>query len=214
MCIRDSKTLEEPPPGAVIILVGTGLERQLPTIRSRCQVVRFAPLAVDTVQRLVGQVLERRGEEIDEAAIAAAAGGSIDRALLLLDPEVGSFRSRLIELLSSRPLRGVELAREATVIVEAAGKEAPPRRARLAAVLETAVDFYRAAARQAAVGEPSDDAAIAAGVARWGGDAEEAATAIEQTLEAIVAIDRNAHLPTLIDAWTAVLEAPRLAYLA
>ncbi len=32
------KTLEEPPPSAVVILIGTSLERQLPTIRSRSQV--------------------------------------------------------------------------------------------------------------------------------------------------------------------------------
>src|SRR5262245_18495885 len=38
------KTLEEPPPRSVIVLVGTSAERQLPTIVSRCQVVRFAPL--------------------------------------------------------------------------------------------------------------------------------------------------------------------------
>jgi len=211
------KTLEEPPPGAVIILVGTGLERQLPTIRSRCQVVRFRPLAVDAVQRLVGEVLKKRGEEIDEAAIAAAAaasGGSLDRALLLLDPELGAFRGRLLKLLSGHPLRGVDLAREVTALVDAAGKDAPPRRARLAAILESALDFYRAAVRQAATGEEPDDAILAAAVANWSGDAETAATALEQTLEAVVAIDRNAYLPNLIDAWTALLEAPRLAYLS
>ena len=38
------KTLEEPPPGAVLILIGTSPELQLETIVSRCQVVRFDPL--------------------------------------------------------------------------------------------------------------------------------------------------------------------------
>jgi DNA polymerase III subunit delta' len=208
------KTLEEPPAGAVIILVGTGLERQLPTIRSRCQVVRFGPLAPDTVRRLVSAELARRGDETDAATIAAAAaasGGSLDRARLLLDPEVGGFRRRLLELLGKRPLRGVELARELSGIVEAAGKEAPPRRTRLAALLDAAVEFYRAAIRQAAAGERPEDAALAAAVSSWAADTDEAAAALEATLDALAAIDRNAHLPTLIDAWTAVLEAPRLA---
>ncbi len=211
------KTLEEPPPGAVIIMVGTGLERQLPTIRSRCQVVRFRPLETEVIRRLVAMILEERGEEADAAVIAAAAaasGGSLDRAFLLLDPELGRFRGRLVELLSGRPLRGVDLSRETTAIVDAAGKEAPLRRARLAAVLETAIDFYRGAARRAATGEEPADPLLAEAVASWAGDAEEAATAIEQTLDALAGIDRNAHLPTLIDAWTAVLEAPRLAHLA
>src|SRR5262249_21284851 len=35
------KTLEEPPPRSVFFLIGTSPERQLPTIVSRCQVVRF-----------------------------------------------------------------------------------------------------------------------------------------------------------------------------
>ncbi|MBM4020963.1 MAG: AAA family ATPase [Planctomycetes bacterium] len=210
------KTLEEPPPGAVMILVGTGLERQLPTIRSRCRTIRFGPLSTGTVQRLVAVELARRDEEVAAAAIAtaaAAAGGSLDRALLLLDAALGGFRGRLLELLSRRPLRGVELARETTAVVESAGKEAPPRRARLAVILDAAIDFYRAAIRHAATGTPPTEPALARAVATWAGDADEAATALEGTLDARDAVDRNAHLPTLVDAWTALLEAPRLAHL-
>src|SRR5262249_42813443 len=43
------KTLEEPPPRSVFILVGSSVDRQLPTIVSRCQVVRFRPLAAEQV---------------------------------------------------------------------------------------------------------------------------------------------------------------------
>jgi len=38
------KTLEEPPPCSVLILIGTSADKQLPTIRSRCQTIRFSPL--------------------------------------------------------------------------------------------------------------------------------------------------------------------------
>ena len=38
------KTLEEPPAGTVLVLLGESAEGQLPTIRSRCQTVRFHPL--------------------------------------------------------------------------------------------------------------------------------------------------------------------------
>jgi len=211
------KTLEEPPPGAVMILVGTGLERQLPTIRSRCQVVRFGPLPPDTVRRLVAEELVRKGDETDAATIAAAAaasGGSLDRARLLLDAEVGAFRIRLLDWLGRRPLRGVELARELNAVVEAAGKEAPPRRTRLAALLDAAVEFYRAALRASAGGETAADPALARAVATWAADADEAAAGLEATLDALDAIERNAHLPTLVDAWTSILEAPRLAHSA
>jgi DNA polymerase-3 subunit delta' len=209
------KTLEEPPPGAVIILVGTGPERQLPTIRSRCQLIRFGTLDTEIVQRLLTDELARAGDETSQGAIAAAAaasGGSIDRARLMLDPDMGAFRERLIGLLARRPLAGVELSRETNQIVEAAGKEAPPRRARLTAVLTAAIEFYRAAARHAATGALPSDPVMARGVTDWGADGDEATAALEQTLDALDAIDRNAHLPTLVDAWTAVLEAPRLAW--
>jgi DNA polymerase-3 subunit delta' len=209
------KTLEEPPPGAVIMLVGTGPERQLPTIRSRCQLIRFGALATGIVQRLLTDELERAGDETNPEAIAAAAtasGGSIDRARLMLDPDMGAFRERLIGLLAQRPLAGVELSRETNQIVEAAGKEAPPRRARLTAVLAAAIEFYRASARYAATGELPSDPIMARGVTTWSADGDEATAALEQTLDALDAIERNAHLPTLVDAWTAVLEAPRLAW--
>src|SRR5207245_6971191 len=47
------KTIEEPPPDSLIILVSSHPESLLSTIRSRCQALRFAPLAVDTVQDVV-----------------------------------------------------------------------------------------------------------------------------------------------------------------
>src|SRR5437899_5354822 len=39
------KTLEEPPPRSLLILIATGMDRQRATILSRCQIVRFAALA-------------------------------------------------------------------------------------------------------------------------------------------------------------------------
>jgi len=48
------KTLEEPPPGTLIILVTSSEERLLPTIRSRCQRVRFGPLRSDAMQAWLG----------------------------------------------------------------------------------------------------------------------------------------------------------------
>lgn len=41
------KTLEEPPSAAVIVLVATGPDALLPTVASRCAVVRFAPVSPD-----------------------------------------------------------------------------------------------------------------------------------------------------------------------
>ncbi len=47
------KTLEEPPPGLHFILITSNLSQVLPTLRSRCQVVHFSPLAEGELQKIV-----------------------------------------------------------------------------------------------------------------------------------------------------------------
>jgi len=214
------KTLEEPPDGAVIILVGTALERQLPTIRSRSQIIRFAPLEAGVVEGvLMAGTTDPAGP--DATAIAAAAarsGGSISRARLLLDPEIESFRARLLGLLSARPFNGVELSREVQACVEAAGKDAPPRRARLRILFGGAIDFFRAALRHDAMGgegpqtgasdETPTDRLLTRAVTDWRGTADDAIEGLRRTLDALDGIERNLHLPTLVDAWSARLEPP------
>src|SRR5260221_2043128 len=78
------KTLEEPPPKSILILIGTSEQRQLPTIRSRCQVIRFQPLA----EQEVADLLVEQGI-CDDRAIAQAAAtrseGSLERARLWCD---------------------------------------------------------------------------------------------------------------------------------
>ena len=206
------KTLEEPPDSAVIILVGTALERQLPTIRSRCQIVRFAPLGSDAVERIVRHAIEAGHWDLPPPSAdllrdsAERSGGSVSRARLLLDPALEEFRGRLLGWLCRRPLPGVELAVDTLALVDAAGKEAPPRRARLKIVLEAALDFFRAALRRDAGAATPPDALVARAVGAWGGTAEEAAVGLRHSLQAIESVDRNAHLPTLVDAWTTQLE--------
>jgi DNA polymerase-3 subunit delta' len=176
--------------------------------------VRFQPLDDEDVFRILSAEAPAAGMPADQSLLrkcAAAAGGSLARARLLLDPELTAFRGRLLALLSQRPLRGVELSRETIALVEAAGKEAPPRRARLRVVLEAAIDFYRAALRRAVTGERPADPAVAQCVEAWAADAEVAAQAIRSSLETLESIDRNANLTILVDAWTAVLEQPSLA---
>jgi DNA polymerase-3 subunit delta' len=57
------KTLEEPPAATYIVLVTARPERLLPTIRSRCQHVRFGPLD----EAAMGAWLDRSGPDVDDA---------------------------------------------------------------------------------------------------------------------------------------------------
>jgi DNA polymerase-3 subunit delta' len=68
------KTLEEPPPYAVILLLTDDLEPVLPTIQSRCVILRFGQSNVQQV----ADALSAAGVTDDRsAAIARVAGGSI-----------------------------------------------------------------------------------------------------------------------------------------
>ena len=72
------KTLEEPPPNSVIILITTLADLLMPTIRSRCQSVVFQPLEVEQVRKFLEE--ERPGEN-DPELVSKISGGSISRAL-------------------------------------------------------------------------------------------------------------------------------------
>ena len=72
------KTLEEPRPSSVVILVTARPDALLATVRSRCPVLRFLPLAAAEV----AAVLTRRGlGEKDAQLMALSADGSVGRAL-------------------------------------------------------------------------------------------------------------------------------------
>lgn len=64
------KTLEEPPKNAILILIGTSAARQLPTIRSRCQILRFSPLEIPVVESILYQ---KRAEQLALAESVAEA---------------------------------------------------------------------------------------------------------------------------------------------
>jgi len=76
------KTLEEAPSFAVLILTADNPEQLLPTIVSRCEVLRLRPLKVEMVQR----ELETRGLELGRAKlIAHISGGRFGYALRLIE---------------------------------------------------------------------------------------------------------------------------------
>jgi DNA polymerase-3 subunit delta' len=198
------KTLEEPPPRSLLILVGTSESKQLPTIRSRSQVVRFAPLNPEIVERLL---VEKRlvADAAEAKRLAAQSDGSLTRAMELADPDLWQFRADLLAALAREPLESYRLAQSLVPFVDAAGKEAPPRRARARQVIRFAVEFYRRLLqRQVGAGELSgseDERYVTAAIKAGQSDPEATAARIERSLEALSHIDRNANQTTLLEAW-------------
>jgi DNA polymerase-3 subunit delta' len=72
------KTLEEPPSDVVVILLAHSLDSVLPTIASRCQIVRFRRLPPEMAAQLLSEQTAAGRTEALEAL--AAAGGVVSRA--------------------------------------------------------------------------------------------------------------------------------------
>jgi DNA polymerase-3 subunit delta' len=103
------KTLEEPPPRTLLVLVIAQPRALPPTVLSRCQVVRFRPLPGPVVERL----LEARGVPAEDRPLLARLSrgqvglalaaplddvqGRRDAALALLGLDVGPLASRLAD---------------------------------------------------------------------------------------------------------------------
>ncbi len=98
------KTLEEPPGDALIILVTSMPQSLLPTIRSRCQEIRFQPLPRHT---LAQALMNKRGlPEQDAWFIAALAQGSMGRGLEMDAEQEQKERDGVLDLWSSLPGMG------------------------------------------------------------------------------------------------------------
>jgi DNA polymerase III subunit delta' len=198
------KTLEEPPPASVLILIGTSTDKQLPTIRSRAQILRFRPLTNDVIAKLL---VERQivADASEAKRLATYSGGSLTRASELADPALWEFRRDVLKQLGQLALSSVGLAQGVIKYVDEAGKDAPPRRARLRLAIGFSTDFFRQLVRRLSGLEPEGDADLitavesAAGHGAW--DLETASDAVERCLEAAAEVDRNANQHTLIEAW-------------
>ncbi|MGZ3328829.1 MAG: DNA polymerase III subunit delta' [Xanthobacteraceae bacterium] len=97
------KILEEPPRRAVLLLISHSAARVLPTIRSRCRLLALRPLPSTDVARAAATAIGEDPDAADIKAAAAAADGSVRRALALLDGEALDLRNRITALLERLP---------------------------------------------------------------------------------------------------------------
>jgi DNA polymerase-3 subunit delta' len=117
------KVLEEPPQTTHIILLTSRPAMLLPTIRSRCQMIRFSPLSPEEIE---SHLLKNKVAGAAEARIRSRiARGSLGRALAQDFEEFGEQRSamlRVLKALSANEDR-VQLLRSAEELNEAKYKD-------------------------------------------------------------------------------------------
>ncbi len=94
------KTLEEPPPQCLLVLVSSNEDALLPTIRSRCRRIELVPLPEDAVIRYL--VERQDAGEDDAATLARLSQGRLGWAVTALrDPMVMQRRDTELERIAS-----------------------------------------------------------------------------------------------------------------
>ncbi len=118
------KTLEEPSPTTHIVLITSRPASLLPTIRSRAQVVRFAPLSAKEIEAFMVKSKRRSGEEAKLAA--QLAGGRPGHAV---EFNLDAYRARrdwalgVVEALTGFEADRARLLRSAEELSDAKHKE-------------------------------------------------------------------------------------------
>ncbi len=95
------KLLEEPPAGAVLLLVCHNPSQILPTIRSRCRELRCRPLGPDDMTRAIAAAGSDAGP--NAAQLSELAGGSAGEALRLLHDDGCALYKQIVALLTTMP---------------------------------------------------------------------------------------------------------------
>jgi DNA polymerase-3 subunit delta' len=97
------KMLEEPPARSLFLLVSHAPGRLLPTIRSRCRRLTLKPLGQGDVVRAISVALQADAADPAIVKAAAAARGSVARALALAGGPMLALRDKVAELLAALP---------------------------------------------------------------------------------------------------------------
>ena len=98
------KTLEEPPATTYLILITSRPDALLQTIRSRCQMIRFAPVGVVDIEKHIASTGKFSP---DDASLAArVSGGSVGKAMALDIPWFRQTRDSIVEVIRAALISG------------------------------------------------------------------------------------------------------------
>ncbi len=199
------KTLEEPPERAILLLIASNLDALLPTIRSRCQLVRFSALETGDIEKLL---LEQDLVQSDADAKFAStlSEGSLSTAKQLLEPELRELRKLLYSQLAQPAFSGLSLSK---LLLEGLGKistETPVQRINGQWLIRFTVEFFRAALlnlNSSATGSDQTIPEVIPFVNRVQNLPDPIGVLgqlIDRTVDASMHIDQNVPVPATLDA--------------
>ena len=196
------KTLEEPPPSSVFLLVTARPDVLLPTVRSRCPRLQFRPLG----QRDIEAAMVTYGHSEAEArAVAATADGSLGRALDTSAGDLVDARNVAQRVLAQAvaiddPCRRIESAKDLLAKTGAGGagdRQQLRSHLRAMASLLRDVELLSARADVRAIANPDVLPSLERLTKAYDGErGMRAFTAVDR---ALVALDRNAGVKIVAD---------------
>lgn len=190
------KTLEEPPARALILLISDSPDSLLPTIRSRCQVVRFFPLSADHIQ----QILLREGmtdSNTEAQAVADVCDGSVTAAQQLLNPDLRALRSTLEQAFSKLDrMNPIETNQQILAAIEGMSSGTEEQRQNTQWMLRFLSELLNQRLRKLMQGDFSDPMHRQFGVR---GGADVLASLLQRILEASFQIDANSPVKLVLE---------------
>lgn len=201
------KVLEEPPPDAVLLLVSHTPSRLLPTIRSRCRVLRCDPLLPRDMDRALAQAGVTVPED-DLAAVTELARGSVGDAIRLVQRDGLSLYRQMLGIMAGMPgFDRTTLARLAGSVGQ--GGDAAERAGEIVDLTSVLLSrLARAAAGAAATAVAPDETKLWARLGAGPGDARrwaDAAQAVPARARSALALNLDPS-SVIVDMFLAISE--------
>ncbi len=197
------KTLEEPPPSAIVILVTAFPDTLLATVQSRCRRLRFGVLSDADVARVLESTCTIEAPRA--RLMAASGGGSVARALEEEAGDVAEDRDAALELLqaSGSPRMGARLKAAAALAQhKSKRRDREALSARLALLASLCRDVTALRSGASAIVSNADLAGALTELGRVL-DTDRLARAFATIVRAQQALDRNAS-PKIVADWVGV----------
>ncbi len=198
------KTLEEPTANYLMILIASELDSILPTIRSRCQTIRFSRLSeADVTELLIEQELV---ESEDQAIpIARLSEGSLKIASQLLDDNLKELRVSITAQLSNKSFQPQVFAQAVIQAIDDIGGNTATQRRTANWIIKFCADFYHQALQFASGYSPGGTSEqLSQFVSRIAGDPEDQIEKIGNLLDRMIQteeqINRNATISLCIES--------------
>ncbi len=135
------KTLEEPSPNTIIILIADSVSPVKDTIRSRCQIIRFHPISTHIIE---DQLTNKSATDLNKIKwVSRFCNGSLGNALALLDNNYYEINNDIVTRMSKPVIDNLAFAEEVIDSYLSTGESLEEKRQTLKNILNCFLQFYR-----------------------------------------------------------------------